>query len=138
MSEENVALVRKLFDALDAKDKAAVSELVTDDFIAHVAGQPPDVERAGWDERVEMLYTGFPDLVHDYDQWFSEGDSVMLRATLRGTHKGLFMGLEPTGKSIRVEAVGIFKIVDGKVAEEWAILDVAGLNAQIGPEAAAG
>ena len=97
MSEENVALVRKLFDALDAKDKAAVSELVTDDFIAHVAGQPPDVERAGWDERVEMLYTGFPDLVHDYDQWFSEGDSVMLRRRCGVPTRGCSWALNPRG-----------------------------------------
>ena len=132
MSEENKALVRQLFDALDAQDKAAVTALVTDDFTAHVAGQPPDVDRAGWDERVDMLYTGFPDLVHDYDEMMSEGDRVFLRATLRGTHKGLFMGHEATGKPIRVEAVGVFQIVDGKVSEEWAILDVAGLESQIG------
>ncbi len=132
MSEENMALVRKLFDALDRQDPAAVAELVTSDFTAHVAGQPPDVDRAGWDERVNMLYTGFPDLVHDYDQMMSDGDDVFLRATLRGTHKGVFMGHQPTGKSIRVEAVGVFKIVGGKVAEEWAILDVAGLESQIG------
>ena len=132
MSKETEALVRKLFDALDAQDKAAVAELVTDDFRAHVAGQPPDVGRAEWDEKVAMLYTGFPDLVHDYDQMMSDGDSVFLRATLRGTHNGLFMGHPATGKSIRVEAVGVFKIVGDKVAEEWAILDVAGLETQIG------
>ena len=132
MSEENRALVQKLFDALDRQDKSAVNELVSMDFEAHVAGQPPDVDRAGWDERVAMLYSGFPDLVHDYDQWMSEGDSVTLRATLRGTHKGVFMGHQPTGKSIRTEAVGIFKIRDGKVVYEWAILDVAGLEAQLG------
>ena len=135
MSEENRALVRELFDALDRQDAAAVAKLVTSDFRAHVAGQPPDVDRAGWDERVNMLYTGFPDLVHDYDQMMSEGDSVFLRATLRGTHKGVFMGHQPTGKSIRVEAVGVFTIVGGKVADEWAILDVAGLEAQIGVRA---
>ncbi len=135
MSEENRALVQKLFDALDRQDPAAVAELVTSDFTAHVAGQPPDVDRAGWDERVNMLYTGFPDLVHDYDQWMSDGDEVFLRATLRGTHKGVFMGHQPTGKSIRVEAVGVFKIVGGKVSEEWAILDVAGLESQIGVRA---
>jgi steroid delta-isomerase-like uncharacterized protein len=132
VSEENKALVQALFDALDRQDRAAVNELVSDDFTAHVAGQPPDVDRTGWDGRVEMLYTGFPDLVHDYDQWFAEGDSVVLRATLRGTHLGEFMGHAGTGKTIRTEAVGIFKIANGKIVEEWAILDVAGLEQQIG------
>lgn len=135
MSEENKALVRKLFDALDRQDKSAVDELVSMDFRAHVAGQPPDVDRAGWDERVGMLYSAFPDLVHDYDQWISEGDSVMLRATLRGTHKGVFMGHPPTGKSVKFEALGIFRIVGGKVVEEWAIVDVVLAEQQIGVRA---
>ena len=61
-----------------------------------------------------------------------QGDMVAWHARMSGTHEGAFMGIEPTGKPVTVEGMGMQRIVDGKIAEEWDIIDVMGLMQQIG------
>jgi predicted ester cyclase len=50
----------------------------------------------------------------------------------RGTHNGELMGVAPTGKQIAVEAISVFRIADGKIAEEWTVWDALGLLQQVG------
>lgn len=61
-----------------------------------------------------------------------QGDMVAWHARMSGTHEGAFMGIEPTGKAVTIEGIGMQRIVDGKIAEEWDIIDEMGLMQQIG------
>jgi steroid delta-isomerase-like uncharacterized protein len=79
-----------------------------------------------------MAYTAFPDATYSMDDSIAEGDKVANRYTLRGTHKGAFMGIPPTGKQIVVKGANIYRISEGKIVETWDFLDTFGMMAQLG------
>lgn len=60
-----------------------------------------------------------------------EGDRVVVRVTGRGTHRGEFQGIAPTGRQVSATGVGIARIVDGRIAESWAAYDALGLLDQL-------
>ena len=66
------------------------------------------------------------------DELIAEGDKVVERYTVRGTHQGAFLGIPPTGKHVSVSALGIDRIKDGKIVETWISMDTLGLLQQLG------
>lgn len=111
----------------------AIDELVADDFIEHnsVAPQPvrgPDGVRAS----VEAMLTAFPDATVQFEDLVAEGDRVAIRARASGTHEGEFMGIEPTGEGIEVTVMAIQRIEDGKLVEEWQLVDRLEMLEQLG------
>ena len=68
----------------------------------------------------------------------AEGETVVTRMTLRGTHHGAFRGIPPTGKQIAVSLIGIDRFKNGKFAEQWSQLDNLGLLQQLGAGPAPG
>ena len=64
--------------------------------------------------------------------YVAEGDKVAIRVTWRGTHKGEFMGIAPTGNKIEMTNTLIFRIAVGKLAENWATIDELRLMQQLG------
>jgi steroid delta-isomerase-like uncharacterized protein len=79
-----------------------------------------------------MFYKAFPDGQHTVDDLIAEGDKVAARLTARGTHKGEFQGIPPTGKPVSFTGMRVFRFVSGKIAEEWSNLDMFGLMQQMG------
>ena len=77
--------------------------------------------------------TAFPDWTETIEDIIAEGDKVVTRFTSRGTHKGKFMGVPPTGKKVKITEVAVFRIADGKITEQWGFPDLQGLRQQLGP-----
>jgi steroid delta-isomerase-like uncharacterized protein len=91
---------------------------------------PMDLE--GHKQFASMFYAAFPDLRHVIEDTVAEGDKAVVSFTLEGTHKGDFMGIPATGKKVRVSAIVIFQIADGKVTQVFGIFDQAGMMQQLG------
>ena len=70
----------------------------------------------------------------EIEELIAEGDKVMSRVSLRGTHGGDLGGLPPTGKTFTVSAFTVFRLENGRIAEEWEILDELGMMHQLGME----
>lgn len=101
----------------------------TDDVAQASRGEPSTrAEVAGLHQR---LTDAFPDLHIAIDDMIAEGDRVATRLTFRGTHKGPFRGIQPTGRRVEFTASRIYRITGGKVAQTWATVDVFGLMAQL-------
>jgi predicted ester cyclase len=83
---------------------------------------------------LKSFYAAFPDLTHEVQDLFSVEDRVVLRAVDTGTHQGKFMGLAPTGRSVEISVIAIFRFEDGRIAEIWEEADILGLLRQIGVE----
>jgi steroid delta-isomerase-like uncharacterized protein len=79
-----------------------------------------------------MLLRVYPDIHLTVEDLIAEGDKVVGRTTVTGTHRGEFMGVAPTGKSITYNEIFIFRFVDGKVAETWGVVDVFAQMRQLG------
>ena len=77
----------------------------------------------GFKQTVRALRFAFPDLRFTVEQMIVNGDQVVTRTTMRGTHKNSFMGVDPTDKQVTVSGFDIFRIADGVVAERWGTLD---------------
>ena len=77
----------------------------------------------GFKQTVRALRFAFPDLRFAVEQIIVNGDQVMTRTTMQGTHKNSFLGIDPTNKKVTVSGFDIFRIADGVVAERWGTLD---------------
>jgi steroid delta-isomerase-like uncharacterized protein len=133
MSAEGEAVVSRFFEEFCNGRRAEVAdEIVADDFVSHGPQAPPAEGPEGVKARVG-LYQDSVDGHWDVQELISAGDDrVVARWVGRGTHVGELMGLEPTGKPIAVEAISVFRIADGKIAEEWTVWDALGLMQQVG------
>src|SRR6266511_5622298 len=78
------------------------------------------------------LFRGFPDLHVTVEDLIAEGDKVVARNTVTGTHDGEYMGLPPTGKSITYNEIFIARFVNGRIAEIWGVVDVFSQLKQLG------
>jgi steroid delta-isomerase-like uncharacterized protein len=135
MSDEvrNKALMRRFYEELWSKGNLeAIPELVAKDFVDHQApvGQPSGREElAGL---VVMWRTGFPDMQETVEDLISEGDKVVGRFLMRGTHRGEFMGVAPTGRSVTMSGIDVVRVADGKISEFWYAEQMLGLMQQLG------
>jgi predicted ester cyclase len=77
-------------------------------------------------------FVAFPDFKIIADDMLAEGDKVVTRYTIQGTHIGTFMGIAGKGKKLNIKGVQIDKIVDGKRVENWDFPDALGLLTQVG------
>ena len=78
------------------------------------------------------LRGGFPDIQWTLEELIVEGEKIAARYTMRGTHEGTFFGVPATGKSIAVQAMTFYVVVDGKIVFERSLPDLLGLMQQIG------
>jgi steroid delta-isomerase-like uncharacterized protein len=132
MSVENEALVRRFFEDLcNGRQQDVADEIVAGDYVSHGPQAPPAEGPEGVKARV-AVYQESLDGHWDVQEVFSAGDRVVARWTGSGTHEGELMGVPPTGRPIAVEAISVFRIADGKIAEEWTVWDALGLLQQVG------
>jgi steroid delta-isomerase-like uncharacterized protein len=135
-SEANKAAVRECFDNASRGNFDTLPQIVTEDYVLH----PEGIRGAdGLREMVEGYRAAFADLTVTVEHQFTEADYVATRYTLRGRHEGELMGAPPTGKNVEVTGLTISRCRDGRIEEEWELVDVQTLLAQIGvlPEMAA-
>jgi steroid delta-isomerase-like uncharacterized protein len=132
--EENKAVVRRFNEGIkqffQTGDLSALDETCAPDFVHHGPGMPPDL--AGFKQMAPMFRAAFPDLEAVTEDLIAEGDRVVDRITVRGTHQGDFMGIPPSGQRFEMQEIHIARIVDGKIAERWTMVDMAGLLQQLG------
>jgi steroid delta-isomerase-like uncharacterized protein len=120
-------------DVINAQDlDGALTEMVVEDFVEQnpLPGQGPG--RAGLADVLAGMFAAFPDLVWTLQDTLTEGDRVTTLSTWTGTHRGEFMGIPPTGRSVAVEAWTIDRYRVGRLVESRIIMDVAGMLMQLG------
>ena len=133
MSAENKALIRRYAEEIWNKGNLAVIDnIIATNFSGLFSGLPEFTGLEGFKQRFTSMYTAFPDLQVTIEDMFAEGDKVMARWTMRGTHKGDLMGLAPTGKQVTWTAIVIYRIVGGKIEQMWGEVDNMGLMQQLG------
>jgi len=131
-TERNKAVVRRLFEEVINPGKLErAEELIRADFVEHggAPGQAPGLE--GFKQVNTMLRVAFPDLRLTVEEMVAEGDRVSVRFTARGTHRGEFWGVPPTGNPVAWEVISIVRVAGGKIAERWSQSDVASLRQQL-------
>lgn len=119
MSEAHKSAMRRFFeDVYNKGNPDALDELTDPGFVSHDRGNPSH-DRAGVKQIVQAITGAFPDVHFTADDVIAEGDRVAARFTMRGTHKGAFMGIPATGKEVVVTGIDIVRFKDGKAVEHW-------------------
>jgi steroid delta-isomerase-like uncharacterized protein len=121
-----VDVYRRVFDAVNRGDEAALGDLLTEDIIDHnpIPGQAPGL--AGFKQWMRYVRTAFPDVHVKVEETLSQGDRVAGRVTWRGTHEGPVAGLPASGKAVQFTAIHIVRFENGKAAEWWGVADLLG------------
>jgi steroid delta-isomerase-like uncharacterized protein len=129
---ENKAKFQLLYDEILNKGNLdAFEELCAPNFVKHAIPPSPDYGIEGSKQSVLMLRKAFPDIKYTVEDMIEDGDKLVARWSAKGTHKGEFMGIPPTGKQVAFSGIEIIRVEDGKAVEEWEELDRAGLMQQL-------
>jgi uncharacterized protein (TIGR02246 family) len=130
-ADRNRALARRYWEEVINQGKAAVlDDIFAPDYIQHHIGVPPGL--TGIKAFVRMMSAAFPDQHATVDEILVEGDRVMTRTTIRATHTGPFRDIAPTGRSISVEVLDVWRVEDGKLKEHWGVFDNLAFQRQLG------
>lgn len=132
----NKATFRRFHEAANTCDvehlAKTIDEIVAPDAVIRTP-LPIDATGAELLKQVwAMLFRVYPDIHVTVEDVIAEGDKVVARNTVTGTHRGEFMGVGPTGKSVTYNEIFIFRFADGRVVETWGVVDVYAQMKQIG------
>jgi steroid delta-isomerase-like uncharacterized protein len=134
VEDQNKAIVRQFFEAIDAQNYARMKELLARDFVLHYSGPQEDFSAEALMQLVRAYYTAFPDGIHKFEDILAEGNKVVNRALWEGTQKAEFQGLPATGTKVKFYQIGISRVEDGKIKETWVVEDNLGMMTQLGME----
>lgn len=130
MTPQQQVVRRLIAEDLNAKDYSVLPELLHVDYVYRTSGEELVGARA-LEGLFRMYHTAFPDLRVRIDDMFGGADKVATAFTLTGTNEGDMMGMPATGRNVTVHGVIHSRVVDGRIVEEWELLDEATLFRQL-------
>jgi len=117
---------------LDVADQIFANDCVTHQLLsgvpAHAVPRGPEVIK----EHVASWIASFPDLHFSIEQTLCDGDRVMLQLLVEGTHHGTWLGIPATGKRIHIRMFTVQRVVEGKIVEDWVLVESLGVLQQLG------
>lgn len=127
------ALSQRMYEgmAAGADIDATAERYMAEDFVDYEL-PGADSTREAAVEMLKMSHAAFPDFRMDVFELLQDGDKVVARLRMRGTHQGEFMGIPPSGNQIDVAAIDINQWRDGKCVAHWGVTDFAAMMQQIG------
>jgi steroid delta-isomerase-like uncharacterized protein len=132
MSEDNKALAQRSWEIVSQRNPDLLEEVYAVDIVWH----EPDQDVQGLEEAKQfysMYLSAFPDLNATVEDVIAEGDKVVTRWTIRGTHQGEIEEFgPPTGKQVEIKGITIHRIEGGKIVEEWERYDNLSVMRQLG------
>ena len=134
-AQQNKTIVRRFIEEFqNGGTESAAEELLAADFVDHTPFPGVSPDREGVKRLFAALRQAFPDLRAKIHDQLAEKERVATRMTFRGTHRGEFLGIAPTGRSVSFDVIDVVRIADGRIAEHWNVIDLMGLLQQIGPQ----
>jgi steroid delta-isomerase-like uncharacterized protein len=125
------ALVGSYYETVyGGRDAAAARGFLAPDFVSAGPGGSMTL-----DQHVGALgatFAAIPDLVLTIDEQVAEGDAVVTRWTVRGTHAGPLFGIPATGRPLTATAIHIHHVRDGQISDQWEQFDALGVLRQLG------
>jgi predicted ester cyclase len=130
--EHTKQLVRRFYtEVVGGGDYSNLDSFVAADYLDHnaaEAGRGPEVVHT----HLEAIRMTLPDFTIEIEDIFAEGEYVITRVTGRGTHLGEWMGIEPTGREVRLKGINIDRVDRGRIAEHRGEADAIGMLVQMG------
>jgi len=130
---DHAVTARRLYDLINAGDLEGFARHLADDFVEHEETPGLAPTKDGVQAFFRMQLAGFPDMHMHVEDVVASGDKVVARVRYTGTHRGEFMGMPATGKSVDVQLIDVFGFGDdGRVHEHWGVMDALAMMQQLG------
>lgn len=131
LQDQNKALAKRAFEQLLSRGQFELAEqLYAKDFVNH--GLHRDISLEEDQAALKGWHQAFPDIAIAPEKLIAEGDLVAVYWIARGTNTGTGNGLPATGKKVEQSGITIWRIVDGKIKEEWSAFDQLSMMQQLG------
>jgi steroid delta-isomerase-like uncharacterized protein len=131
-AEENRALAQRSWEIVSQRNPDLIEEFYPAEFVWH----EPDRDIRGYEQAkqfVSTFFQAFPDITISVEDVIAEGDKVVSRYTIRGTHQGETEEFgPPTGRQMELEGITIHRFEDGNIVEEWERYDNLSALQQLG------
>jgi steroid delta-isomerase-like uncharacterized protein len=132
----NRAAYTRFVDAVNRGDDALISTTIDDIFEPDALIRTPLPVKATGAQVIKEVFAAlrgaYPDLHITVEDFIEEGDKVVARNTVTGTQLGEYMGFPPTGRSVTYNEIFIVRLVNGRIAETWGVVDVLSQMRQLG------
>jgi predicted ester cyclase len=129
--EENKAIVRRFFEGHNAATFDVWDDICAADIVTHQSSGPDSVGLENRKRIESANRVTFPDLNLAVKDIIAEGDKVVVRFVPSGTQQGEWGGIPPTGKHVSSTGIGIYRLDEGKIVEEWLNVDFLGFWQQL-------
>ncbi len=116
----------------DEGDVEAAGSFLAPDYRRHLSPSLPPLDVAGQLARLAGFRAAFPDASITVEDVIAVEDRVAFRSVMRGTHRGDFLGVAPTGREVEVGLLDVIRLEDGRFAEHWGGPDLFDLLRQLG------
>jgi steroid delta-isomerase-like uncharacterized protein len=126
--------VEELWNArrLEVADQIFSEDCVTHQLRSGVLAEPAHRGPQAMKEHVSGWLMSFPDLRFNLEQMIAEQDRVVSQLVMEGTHQGTWMGISPTRRRLQIRMITIHRITNGKIAEDWVLVESLGFFQQLG------
>ena len=132
-AEANKHVMSRFVEFINTASEKLAMEIISPDAIFYVPGRSEPMRGpAGYLSIIQMMRQGFPDIRWTLEEMVAEGDKVAARFTMRGTHRGTFFDVSPSGNKISVQALNMYRLSQGQFVEEHGQPDMLALLRQIG------
>ena len=132
----NKATFRRFHDAVNSGDAQLIAQTIDEVVEPDVRiGTPLPIDATGAQALKQVwttLLRAYPDLHVAVEDLIAEADKLVCRNVVTGTHRGEYLGLPPTGRSVTYNEIFIFRFEDGRIAETWGVVDVLAQLRQLG------
>ena len=131
IAADNKGLVRRFYKEVFADwNMALVDEVLSPEFVSHDWPHGASGRRA-FRDFYSAIRSAVPDGRYQVDDLIAEGDKVVVRWRLLGTHEGAFGGIAPSGRAITLKGIAIYRLQGGRLMERWVVSDLYGLLKEI-------
>jgi steroid delta-isomerase-like uncharacterized protein len=137
-TQQNRAVVQRFYQEIwNERNLAVVEEIFAPNCVTHQLSSGAAIETASRDPETVKHHVGewvkaFPDLRFEVEEVLADGDRVVSRSVMHGTHEGDWHGIAPTGRQVTIRMMVIHRIADGQIAEDWVLVESLGFFQQLG------
>jgi steroid delta-isomerase-like uncharacterized protein len=131
-TEQNKQVVRRMLETIQSGRTDQADQFVSANWVNHDPSLPPMQGIEGARQLVSLFRNAFPDARLEVQNLTAEGDRVGANFSFSGTQTGPFLDFPATGKKVNVQGAGIFRVMDGKLTDNWVNFDALTLMQQLG------
>jgi predicted ester cyclase len=124
-ADDNKQLVRRYYEeVVNTGDVSRIEAFISDEYVEVHGTTRYELGISGAREHIRGVRETYPDLCLTIERQIAEGEWVATLATMRGTHRGVWLGMSPTNKAVQITTVNLDRVSGGRIVEHGGAADL--------------